>query len=979
MAFRQDKGVAWSFKKIIEEIKMTISRNIRRSLISTTALCASTFFLPLYAAAEDAATAEDENVFEEVVVTGSRIIRKDIESVSPITVTNAEEIKFSGHMRIEDMLNGLPQLEAAEHAYEGNGTSGVATLDLRGLGSNRTLVLVNGRRMQPGGVKSYSVDINQIPSSLLKRVEVLTGGASTTYGADAVAGVVNFIIDDTFEGVKVSAGVGAYQHNNNNSYMQGLLDDAGYDYPKGSALDGASYNFDVAMGGSFADGRGHVSMYANYRQTNELHMDSRDYSSCALLTNSCGGSSNAVIPNFDFWNVDQGTGEIDFTTERWVQMDANGAFSDFDDNYYNYAPVNHWQRPDKRFAGGGFLTYELSDNAKAYMEVMMARDTTTGQYAPSGTFFNDNYKMKCSSPLLSAAQVADICGTFGLSGDDEFAFDVGKRNVEGGPRQNQFTHNSMRFVLGVKGDITDNWRYDTSLTYGATSSEDTYVNDFFAPNIRAALDVKLDSEGNMQCANEVAHKDGCVPYTLFSNNVTKEQADYLTATGILSGLTEETVFNGFVSGDLPLTLADDPVQAVFGLEYRKEHYRRTSDNLFENGQLLGNGGAVRSVDGSYDVKELFSELYVPMVQNKEFIQDLVLELGLRVSDYSTTGTVATYKAGLNWQVNDSIKFRGSYNRASRAPNVVELYSPQRLALWDGTDPCAGATPIFTAAQCANTGVTAAQYGNISVSSAGQYNEIIGGNPDLDKETGDTFTIGFVATPLEGLTLNVDYWNIKISGLIDGVSSQLALDKCGETGNAVFCDLVNRGPSGSLWRGTTAAITSTDQNLGYTKQSGIDFAGDYVMEMGEGSLNFKLLGSYLIDKFTQSFPGEADSEYDCVGRINGNCYPTPKWRHTASVIYNSGDFWQVGLKWRYFGKVTNPDSERDNKDISAYSYLDLSAGFELSDNVNLAMGINNILDRDPPMLNSSNSTTGNTKPGTYDPLGRRLFATITAQF
>lgn len=935
--------------------------------------------------AQEAETTE----FDEIVVTGSRIVRKDIESVSPLAVTSAAEIKFSGHHRVEDLLNSMPQVQGSTggSSFLGNGPTGTASVDLRGLGVNRTLVLVNGRRLQPGGIYTNAADINQIPSGLLKQVEVLTGGASSTYGADAVAGVVNFVIDKEFEGLKITAGASGYQHNNNNKFMQGIMDDAGFDYPTGSTLDGGQYNFDVAMGSSFADGKGHVSAYINYRTTTELRQESRDYSSCSLRTNStCGGSGNAIIPNFDFYPVDPVTGETDYgpATYRDLTLNPDSGFIPNVDNRYNYAPINHFQRPDKRYAGGAFLNYEFNEHARPYMEVMFSKDVTVAQYAESGTFFNEAYRIKCSSPLLSDAQRADICGGYGLTGDQEFEFWVGKRNVEGGPRKNNLSHTAIRFVVGSEGQINDNWRYDVSLTYGSTTSANVYENDFFAPNIKRALENVTTIDGQISCGNAADRAAGCVPYQLFTyQGVTPEAAKTLTATASLNGQTQQTVVNAFVAGDLPFAIADDPIQTVFGVEYRKEQFDRTADQLFELGQLLGTG-AQRSVNGQYDVKEFFSEAVVPLIQDAEFAQSLTLELGFRYSDYSTTGTAATYKVGATWQPVNELKFRGGYNRVSRAPNGLELFQPQNDgALWTGNDGCAGLAPVLTAAQCANQGVTAAQYGNISVSPAGQYGQVAGGNPDLKQETADTITFGLVAAPIDGLNLSVDYWDIKISDIIGTVGSELAVTQCGLTGNPAFCDLINRGPSGSLWLGRSANVVATNQNLGFTHTKGIDIAADYTADLGDGQLRFKLIATRLLKNFTQSIPDFAPSEFECVGRINSNCIPSPKWRHTMAVNYDSGSFWTVGVKWRYLSGAENDiagDAARNHKDVAAQSYIDLTAGFDITENLNLAVGINNIFDKEPPLINDRyDFTNANTFPAIYDPLGRRLFATISAKF
>ncbi|PHZ84335.1 TonB-dependent receptor domain-containing protein [Paremcibacter congregatus] len=1001
-----------------------------------------TFGIQTASAAEEAAA--EEVTFEEVVVTGSRIVRKDIQSVSPLAVTDAQEIKYSGHTRLEDMMNSMPQLEASQTGLLANGATGTASLDLRGLGSQRTLVLVNGRRLQPGGINTNAADINQIPAGLVKRVEIATGGAGATYGADAVSGVVNFIMDKEFEGLKVTGGVSTYQHNNRNEFFRGLLDAKNFEYPKGSTWGGTQYNLDMAMGSAFADDKGHATIYVNYRKIKELRQESRDYASCALngAGTSCGGSANAVVPNFDLYPTDPLTGDTIYGYDRysksdfddgiitdedligeliiggdglpsytnngsrvampWFPTDATSAngFADHDantfdsltstgalagydgTNIYNYAPVNHFQRPDERFSAGAFLNYEVSEYFKPYAEVMFARDTTKSQIAESGTFFDEEYNIKCNSPLLSAAQSAQICGARGLGADDSFAVYVGKRNVEGGPRQDNLTHSAFRFVVGAEGDIDDTWRYDVSLTHGSTNSSTAYKNDFYGPNIAKALDVNLDSDGNMQCADASARAGGCLPYQIFTyQGVTAEQANYLTATGIVTGQTAQTVLNGYVTGELPIAIAEDPIQAVFGVEYRKESFERSSDQLFEEGLLLGQGGATASVDGSYDTKEVFGELFIPLMQGAEFAQDLSLELAARYADFSTTGSSFTYKAGLSWRPIDEIKLRASYNRAERAPNVLELFLPQTEGLWGGEDPCSGATPTLTAAQCALTGVSAAQYGNIGPSPADQYNSFGGGNPDLEAEVADTFTVGFVATPIDGLTVSVDYWDIKISGLIDSIDEELSVTQCGLTGNPVFCDLVTRAPNGSLWLGKAGRVVATTQNLGFTRQRGIDVVGDYRVDLGDGTLSVDMVGTYLLKKYTQEIPDFAPSEYECKGKFGSNCFPSPKWRHAMRVGFDSNDFWRVTAKWRYYGGVKNEDATATgvNAEIAAQSYFDLTTNFVVTENIELTAGVNNIFDKEPPIVTGTYSTNANTFAGFYDTLGRYLHMSVTASF
>ena len=918
----------------------------------------------------------DDKAVEKISITGSRIKSQNYESASPVSITSDVEIKLSGFTRIEDLLNTLPQIEAGQTSFLANGASGTANLDLRGLGPTRTLVLVNGRRLPAGGVYSQSPDINQIPAALVKRVEVLTGGGSSTYGADAVAGVVNFVMDDDFEGFEMTFGASGYQHDNSNKYIQGKMDDKNFDYPSGqSDIDGRAYNFDITIGGDFADGKGHAVAYGTWRRNDELRQGARDYSSCALsaTATSCGGSGNAVIPNFYIGDIDPTTGaQGDY--EYWT-LDANSNFIPSTNNLYNYAPVNHFMRPDERYSLGAFVNYEINDHVRPYFEVMFMRDRTAAQIAESGTFFNEQYDIDVSSPLLNDAQRAQLMNRFGLGLDDQFSVYIGKRNVEGGPRASLLEHNAFRIVLGTEGEINDNWSYDTSLLYGSTSSSAAYINDFFGPRITTALD-----------SEACAANEKCIPYEVFTyQGVTQEAASTLTGTAILNGVTTETVLNAYVTGETDFVVpgANDPVAVVLGYEYRKSEFERISDEVFAQGLLLGQGGTTESIVGSYSVNEIFAEAKVPLMQGKPGAEDLSLDLGYRYSDYDSTGGVSTYKVGANYAPVEELKIRASYNRAVRAPNVGDLFTPTGTGLWGGTDPCAGATPTFSEAQCANTGVLPGQYGTISASPASQYNGVFGGNQDLQPEVADTYTFGFVALPIEDLQFSVDYWDIKIDDVIGAIGGQLIVEQCAKTGAAYFCDKVTRAPSGSLWRGTAGFVTDPSVNLASRQWRGVDVTSNYQMDLGEGTLTAKFVGTYMLKKEYVPVPEDTSISYDCVDEVSVDCFAQPEWRHSLNVSYTTGDWWTVDAKWRYYGQVSYSGT-RDtllvaDGGIKAQSYLDLKASFELTENMALLVGMNNVLDKEPPMVGSTIASNANTVAGYYDSLGRYLHASVTVKY
>ncbi len=924
-------------------------------------------------------TDDDVLTTEEVLVTGSRIATVDgFGATSPVTVVNAEEIANLGFVNIEQVMNSLPSIETSQNANISNGSSGTATVDLRGLGTNRTLVLINGRRMQSGGAQIVAPDVGQVPTIALDRVDVLTGGASATYGGDAVAGVVNFVTRK-MDGVEIRAGWSGYRHENDNGYIQSALDARNFDYPSGTeGPDGENYQIDFIMGSDFADGKGNATVYGTWREQKELRQEARDYSAGALTGSATGvgGSANAIIPNYFIApTVVGGQGPAgtngrayDYSQEFFGNITPDGGLAPWDGtNRYNYAPVNHFLRPIEQWSVGAFAEYELNEHFTPYFETMFASNTSRAQIAESGTFFVEAYILDLDDfPEPFQAALVDEFG----AGYDEFGVYVGKRNVEGGPRSDNTSHDAFRVVTGLKGDINDAWSYDVSYLYANTRSTSTYVNDFFAPKIRKNIDPDTAD----------------ILYDVFTyQGVTPEQAAGLGGVGILNGNTSTEVLQGFVTGDLfSLPTASEPIKVVVGYEWREENFERLSDTVFEEGQLLGQGGPTPSLVGGYNVTEFFGEANVPLLDS------LALDLAYRYSDYSTVGGQDTYRVGLDWQPVDLARFRVGFNRAVRAPNVSELYTVQNLGLWAGVDPCGGIiatgeSPEYSAAQCANTGVTAAQYGNISLSPADQYNQITGGNPDLQAEEADTITLGVVLTPTDDLSISVDYWSIEIEETITGIGAENIVRQCAE--NGLFCDSIVRSGSGSLWQGETGYVLNAGLNGGKDTWEGVDVAGTWTKDALGGTFDVRLVGTYMLTKETEIPAAET---YDCTGIISSRCYASPEWRHTVTASYDSNSFWAVTARWRYFGGIdydgglTNGKSDGVDTIVqgevdSGESYLDLNATFRVLGNTEILVGINNVLDEEPPLVGGSLSSNGNAVAGFYDTLGQYLFAQATLRF
>lgn len=911
---------------------------------------------------------------DAIVVTGTRIQSQTITASSPVAEINQEEFKVTGATRVDDLVNQMPQLSPYFDSFNNNGATGYPTASLRNLGDNRTLVLINGQRVQPG--TAFAVDISQVPAGLVKRVDILTGGASAVYGADAVAGVVNFILDDQFEGFQVNAGWSAYQHDNNNSYVQSKMDARGFTYPTGnSGFDGKSRNIDLIWGSSFADGAGHATAWLTWRKNDPLFQGQRDYSSCALNAGgtACGGSGTAPDPNFLIKDA-SGAYQYDY-----AHLLSNGRWAAGPSSFYNYAPINYYQRPENRVNFGASLKYEINEHVRPFLDVMFTNRSNSTQIAESGTFFDQTLNLDCNDPL-----VGTMCSDLGLTGP--LTVLVGKRNVEGGPRYFDTKDNSYRAVFGVEGSINDVWSYNVAGILGRTDSSTTGINDLLSDRVQAAL---------LGCPP--GSFAGCIPYNVWvPNGVTKAAADALAGTSMTNTTTKLTSINGYVSGNLGIGLPSaggEPVSLVAGAEWRKEQYSFIADSNTQAGNFTGSGGPSLPLSGSTEVKELYLESAVPLLKDYGVINNLNLDLGYRYSDYKLSGSTNTYKLGFGMQMMDNYRIRGGYNRAIRAPNISELFSLQQIALWDGSDPCAGPTPEFTAAQCAYTGVTPAQYGNITDSPAGQYNQFVGGNQNLKPEQADTYTFGFAATPIKDLEVAADYYDIRLKDRIGTIGASTILRLCGQTGSAALCSLVHRRPgSGDLWIGsdpsTSGYVTNLTQNFGKLRVRGIDLNARYSWDMFGGRATASLVGTRSLQYKVEPLPGVNDAAaYDCNGLINESCQ-NPKWRHIANMRY-SRDWWSVNLRWRYYGSMDyrKTDGTPGTKDqlvvargnrLPSYNWFDLSGTFQVGQLVELTVGVNNIADKEPPITGNTLVSNANS-PGGYDQAGRFFFTSMTLRF
>lgn len=930
---------------------------------------------------------EDEAaVLEEMFVTGSRIRQNaNLISASPVVSVGAEEFQYTGITRVEDLLNDLPQVTGSNVANDSNGSTGTASVDLRDLGTQRTLTLMNGRRLPVGSpiAGGAGADLNFIPSLLVKRVEVLTGGSSATYGSDAIAGVVNFITVDDFEGFRVDLQGSAYQHKNDNGRLQDLVNESGFDLPDENVFDGESATLSLIWGKNFSDGRGNITGYLNYRETNAVTQSERDYSVCALDgyfdddSIACGGSSTLPEGRFTDFGIFAGDEDEGIPSQSFDYIVSGDQFVERDGLLYNFAPTNYFQRPDERITAGFTGHFDFSDTLTAYVEVGYMNNKTLAQIAPSGAFFVTD-SLNCGNPLLSDQQFQLLCGDFDLTEDDSQSVFIGRRNVEGGNRISDLEHEQSRIVLGLKGELDSNWSFDAFFNYGEVDLTQKTLNDLSITNIERALNVVADPvSGEAVCQSVLDGTDpNCVPWNIFTEGaVTSDQTDYLVLDLNATGSTKITNFSGFVSGDLTdsgviFPAASVGVQLVVGYEYRKEELIYEPNEGFLSGDGAGQGGPTLGVDGSLTSHEVFLEAEVPL-------SDAVSAgFGYRYSDYDTGKNTDTYKVTLGWDIVSTFKVRASFQAATRHANIRELFAPASLGLFNGQDDCAGTDPIASLEACENTGVTADRYGTIAESPAAQYNSITGGDVNLEPEDSDTYSVGFVWTPdaIEGFDLTVDWFNIDVTDAIDSIGAQLILDSCLSSGE--FCDLISRDEgTQALWLGD-GAVTNLNSNIGFQEREGIDISANYDFSVGNaGGMTLAYTAGYVLTNDRQALEG-ADV-VDCNGKWNGSCFqPNPKYRHNMRLSWHTQYNITPSLAWRHHGAVDDTLEGDDGvtSDFAAQDYIDLSAVWSPSEQLSFRAGVNNLFDREPPL--SADGSNGNVEVTEYDVLGRYLFFGVT---
>jgi outer membrane receptor protein involved in Fe transport len=1026
----------------LSEISLAVRRALPMRAISTSRIMLA---LALTSAAATPALAQEAPATETttVVVTGSRIPAPNLESTSPVQVVTADEIKLGGRMDISDVINQLPQNFNNGLGQDlGNNTSGlttaggVSTADLRGLGPNRTLVLVNGRRLGIGSpytvIQSPAPNLDQIPTFLLERVDVVTGGASAVYGSDAIAGVINFITKQNFEGFQVDYQVGKNFYKNDSTYMHKLASDAGEPFPTGYSKDGRTQTMNIMAGTNFADGNGNITGYFSYHRALPVSSANRDFGACQLAYNTdtdapeCTGSANSnlftIDPEFNTVYSVKGKEFVDYGTTATTPPAL-----------FNSQPYIFMSRDDTRYMAGFMGHLDLNDQVKPYFEFHFMDDKTHQEIAPAALFLqsnpndptgNGNYNINCSNPFLSPTQAGQLGCTPDMIAADSAAIAaqiaakasvitpgattnvfIGRRNVEGGGRISDYQHTTYRAVGGIKGSLGNAWSYDGYAQY--------YYVDFFNRNSRYMNFANIDKAllvtnvgGTPRCLAGGA----CVPYNIFQDGgVTQDAVNYLSIDGTAQGSSTLRTIHVDFTGELgeygiKLPTANDGVGVNFGYERRMEDLVFAPDAAEQSGQLSGFGGAPVAIDKSQTVNEGFIEVRVPIMEDAPFVKDLVFDTGYRYSDYSVTGKINTHKFELQYAPSSDVRFRGSFQRAIRAPSLIELFNPEAIGLIQfGDDPCAStAANRATQAQCANTGLSAAQYAaGVPNTVSGQMTQLAGGNTALSAETSNSYSLGLTFTPtfISNFTGSLDFFNIKLKGGIGTFPAQVIMSNCLNTGSPVFCSQIVRNPNNGALNGPTQAsggyIIQTAQNLSTTLFKGIDSQLNYRLPVASlGDLTFTLNGSYLLKAENQTAPGT--TPYDCSGLFGAVCQTVqPKWRHVVRTTWETP--WSrlnLSLNWRYIGHVSLDQNQSNptlhfatfdqyngfNARIAAYNYFDLAGSWGFRENMDLRFGINNIGDKNPPLITSEITAGGDANTySTYDQMGREAFVAVTMKF
>jgi len=944
--------------------------------------------------------AQDE--LSEVVVTGTRITAPGVISSSPILSVSAADIDQLQQPEIEKIFRILPITVPSDGQNVNNGTGGAATISLRGLGAQRNLIMLDGKRLTPYS-PAGAVDTQTIPTAMIERIDIITGGASAVYGSDAISGAINFITKRDFEGVSINT-----------------------DFSQTSESDGKIKSADVLLGTNMADGRGNIVIGLNYAKREGVQFGARPLGQLGIVTANGANLSNFLAgtpptppvagcggPN----SVAAGGSTTTLPTR--VAIAGGPGLGQFREDgtlgsncgVFNFNPYNYYQTPQTRYGGTAIGHVEFNEHAEVYGRLSFTNTTVRQQIAPSGVFGNVFWtplanpfiSAQARAAIISAANAGVAAKTVNTSGAfpnwrdlnnnglvdaaDDLYISYRRRTVEFGERSSTYDNTTWQFQLGVRGDIMDGWDYDLSFQRGQADRDQTSAGYTNVANIANAVNA----------VSTTACRTGgsaCVPINLFGGfgSITPAMAGYSSATALENQIYTQQISAGSVSGPvnaIKSPMADNPLAVSLGVEYREEFAETIPDEclkLAPTSCLGGAGGNTLPVKGGYKVKEVFGEAILPLINGAAGAQSLDLELGFRSSDYDITGSNETWKAGLSWRPLDNVLVRVMRQRAARAPSVGELFSPLTTGLDNALlDPCSIANKAIDAtlrARCLATGMTAAQIGTVEDIVVGQINIFSGSdlNRPPSPEEADTTTFGVVFTPTLGGAINravfsLDYYDIDIGKVIGTLGSQEVLDQCYKQGLTEACGRIVRVGGTLTLPGSGIQLFTT--NLDYFRAEGVEFAGTLGFDLGNvGQLTLQAnLNKYLTK---ESLSSSFADVVDCNGYFGNQCgNPMPEMRWTQRTSWSKGPF-GVSLLWRHFGSTKiEPEQESDTfaqfREIDAYDYFDLSASWNYTDNISVQISALNVTNEDPPVLGNEAATTaangGNTFPSVYDTLGR----------
>lgn len=951
---------------------------------------------------------EDSDPGRDILVTGTRIRRTDVSTATPITVVDKEMIAQRGLGRLDETLSAIPQIAPMLGERGSNDPRlGPSRISLRKLGAGRTLTLLNGERM--------TNDVNIIPSALIERVDVLTGGASAVYGSDAIAGVVNFIVKRRFDGLELNAEASTQQSTNDNRMMLRLLEEAGYPKPDKTVWGGQQYFASLTAGVNFADGRGNVSLFGSYRRTTPMEFSAFDHTGCALQMNP--QPVPAVQAN-DTWACRL----TEYNPYNWFYIGGQ-EYTNATDGSRNWRPYDvndvvrvpqkdYLQRSTHTYNSGAFASFDFSDALKFDANFLYTNYRQHGRNAQVDAFWSPEFQMPCDNPFMSQQQATIVCGAnAGVAGATApFSMTI-FRPAYANDYYNKIS--DWRGAAHLSGKITDELSFDLSgqksrrieKYNGANIFDWGLMNGYFAN----AMQVR-SVNGTPTCVSVINGTDpNCVPLDAFSSAGPDPAVwSYITRSAASRVQIDQMVLNGSISGTLgelglKSPFADSAVGIAMVLEHRWNRVSEAGSGAYDWWSRYA---------ASDIVDEFGGELEIPLIQNKPFVEELTVSGAYRFSDYrSVENLVHTWKADFIYRPFNGLGFRGSLNKALRQGVLERL---QTANPYTGTfrDFCAPPGPDstltrYTFEQCAASGITRAQYDALGSYGACDSNggcPVLyrpGGNPNLQPERSRSFTAGVVAQPrfLRGFTASLDYFAIKITGAFEWIRTDLVADQCFNQKVDFYCGLITRDPG----TGAVTEINARYMNSGFVETKGWDFGLSYnwadpskLVGTDIGSFNFGFNGTINTTYDRQFAPNSP--VYSCLGYFGFFCAePSPKYRHYASIGWGMPWKGNITLLWRYASATKNsklapnaPLASRPSpnntdtypliQEMPALSLFDLSMTYPISKSIDVRFNVQNLFDKDPPMAGYADAGTGawfNTYPQ-YDSWGRTLRLTIRAR-